>query len=93
MVGTQWPLPPTIEQCEVIVRTHAQFKVYWWDDPRLGTTVGTWSDADGIQQRLRDLANAYERFADFPNERLSPARRSFYARLFDQAPRLLERYT
>lgn len=92
MVATQWPLPPTIEQCEAIVRTHARFKACWWDDPRLGTAVGTWPAADDTQQRLRDLANAYERFADFLGERLSLARRSLYALLFDQAPRLLERY-
>lgn len=91
MVATQWPLPPTIEQSEAIVRTHARFKACWWDDPRLGTTVGAWPDVNGIQQGLRDLAGTYERFVDQLGDQLSPARRSFYARLFDQAPRLLER--
>lgn len=92
MITSQWPLPPTIEQAEAVVRTHARFKAAWWDDPRLGTTIGTWSDPAGIERWLQDLALAYARFADAAGDRLSTGQRSVYERLLDRGPRLLERY-
>ena len=92
MVATQWPLPPSLAQCEKIVRTHARFKASWWDDPRLGKTVGTWPQSDGVQTWLQNLVKTYESFADSMGDRLSVERRGFYARLFDQAPRLVQRY-
>lgn len=92
MIASQWPLPPTIAQSEAIVRAHARFKAAWWDDPRLGTAIGTWPDPAGIARWLQDLAQAYARFADAAGDRLSAAQRSLYERLFDQGPRLLERY-
>src|SRR5262245_40592946 len=36
LVVAEWPLPPTVEQCERIVETWARFHAFWWDDPRLG---------------------------------------------------------
>jgi hypothetical protein len=40
VVATMWPLPPTAEQCERVLRARARFHALWWDDARLGTTVG-----------------------------------------------------
>ena len=53
-VATQWPLPPTIEQSEAIVRVHARFQAAWWDDPRLGVTCteGCRELADRTSPRL-----------------------------------------
>lgn len=90
--ATQWPLPPTIQQSEIIVRTHARFQAAWWDDPRLGVTIGTWSEADGVEAWLKRLAQSYVHFADLLGDRLSAERRAFYDRLFAEAPRLLKRY-
>lgn len=86
MVATQWPLPPTIGQSEAIVRVHARFQAAWWDDPRLGVTPKAGEDW------LKILTGSYAKFADLLGDRLSAERRTFYDRLFDQAPRLLERY-
>jgi hypothetical protein len=40
-IATEWPLPPTLEQCESIVQTQARFHAAWWDNPRLGVSVGS----------------------------------------------------
>jgi hypothetical protein len=36
---TEWPLPPSTEQCERIMDLYARFHAFWWDDPRPG---GSW---------------------------------------------------
>ena len=40
-IATEWPLPPTVQQCELIVRALARFHAAWWDNPRLGVLGGT----------------------------------------------------
>ena len=91
-VATQWPLPPSMAQCERIVRVRARFQAAWWDDARLGSTVGKWDETAGAETALAGLVANYERFADVLGERLSADRRDLYARLFAAAPRLAERY-
>ena len=54
LVATAWPLPPRAEQCEKIVRARARFHAQWWDDARLGTTVGTWLPVDDSQLEAFD---------------------------------------
>jgi Ecdysteroid kinase-like family len=39
-VATQWPLPPTTEDCKRMLGVLARFHAGWWDDPRLGVSVG-----------------------------------------------------
>jgi hypothetical protein len=91
-VATQWPLPPALAQCENIIRMRARFHAAWWDDARLGVTVGTWQDAGAAEQSTKGLIDQYASFADHLGERLSAERRELYARLFDAAPRLTARY-
>jgi hypothetical protein len=46
IIASTWPLPPTLEQCQAIVRTRARFHAEWWDDPRLVekvSRIGLWS--------------------------------------------------
>jgi hypothetical protein len=87
-VATQWPVPPRLGECESIIRTRARFHAAWWDDARLGVTVGTWQNASEGER----LAAKYASFADYLGDRLSAERRELYSRLFDAAPRLIERY-
>src|SRR5215475_8153405 len=60
-IATEWPLPPTTSQCESIVQLLARFHAAWWDDPRLGVTVGSWRDAGTFDSIMRDFA---KQFAD-----------------------------
>lgn len=92
LIATTWPLPPTTEQCETIIRAQARFHAAWWDDPRLGVTAGTWPDAAAMDQFMRRLADQFALFAGHLSDRLSVERRELYRRLIEQAPRLTARY-
>jgi hypothetical protein len=75
------------------VRARARFHAAWWDDPRLGTSIGTWLDDEALNQQTERLASKFVGFADRLGDRLSPERRALYARVLDAVPRLLLRYT
>ncbi len=91
-IATEWPLPPTLTQCESIVRAQARFHAAWWDNPLLGVSAGTWRDAEAFERDLRSFAEQFARFTDRFGELMPPERRDLYHRLLDQAPRLLARY-
>jgi hypothetical protein len=92
MIATAWPLPPTQEQCESIVRALARLHGEWWNDGRFGVSIGTWPDTAAMNENLKRLADRYKTFADRLGDRLSPERRDLYERFLDAAPRLLARY-
>jgi hypothetical protein len=92
VIATTWPLPPTREQCETILQTWARFHARWWDDPRLGVSVGNWGDDAAIEDHMRRLADAFARFVDRLGDRLPQQRRELYQALLDGAPRLRQRF-
>lgn len=84
LIATQWPLPPTYLQCEAIVRAQARFHGAWWNDPRLGVSIG--ETAEPSMERLEELVDGFTKaFGD----RLSAGRRDLHQRLLAAAPRLL----
>jgi thiamine kinase-like enzyme len=90
---TRWPLPPSKPQCEQIVNAWARFHAAWWDDPRLGHSVGTWtSEREDAAALQRLFADRYHPFADRLGDRLPQERRDLYERFLDAVPRLWERY-
>lgn len=91
-VATPWPLPPELPDAEAIMRARARFHAAWWDHPRLGVDVGSWTDEAGMEAWLAGLARNYERFADQAGDGLSAERRALYQRLFEAAPILVGRY-
>ncbi len=91
-IVTQWPLPPSLGDCETILRAWARFHAHWWDDPRLGVSIGRWGDAADVDAFLRRLGDKISAFADRMGDRLPPERKRLYERLVDRAPRLFERY-
>lgn len=92
VIATTWPLPPTMEQCERIVRALARLHAEWWDDPRLGASVGTWLDGEAINQLLQRFADQFKLFTDRLGDCLPRERRDLYESFLDAAPRLLARY-
>jgi Ecdysteroid kinase-like family len=92
VIATTWPLPPTMEQCESILRARARFHAAWWDDPRLGTEVGTWLDSEAMARQLQTFAEKFASFVDRVGDRLPRERRDLYERLLAAAPRLNARY-
>jgi hypothetical protein len=88
VVATTWPLPPTNAQMQAILRARARFHAEWWNDPRLGTTVGT-PVAEAAKGELQGLADELKRFAFRLGDRLPRERRDLYDRFLAAAPDLL----
>jgi hypothetical protein len=74
VVPTQWPLPPTIGQCRSIVRARARFQAQWWDDPRLGVSVGVQPRIEDIDRQVQRLIEQFAQFSRFMGDRLSRER-------------------
>ena len=91
-VASVWPLPPTRAQCESIINARAHFHAQWWDDPRLGTSVGSWNEGDEERRYLKKLADQFAFFNDRYGEFMPSERRDLYERFLDRAPNLLARY-
>ena len=89
VIATQWPLPPTMDQCEGILRARARFHAAWWDDPRLGVSIGTRLDTEIIERHVRSLSEQFARFADRIGDSLPRERVVLFKQLLDAAPRLL----
>jgi hypothetical protein len=90
VIATAWPLPPTMEDCQRIIRARARFHAEWWDDPRLGASIGTWLPAD--DSPLQQFAAEFARFCDRVGDRLPAERRQLFERLIEAGPRLNDRY-
>jgi thiamine kinase-like enzyme len=89
-VVTEWPLPPTVEQCDRIIETFARFHAFWWDDPRLGDSVGTFLDAGPRDRYLAQFPKLLAAFVERLGDRLPEERRRIFERLMASAPRLFD---
>ncbi|HKD74002.1 MAG TPA: hypothetical protein VKB76_00850, partial [Ktedonobacterales bacterium] len=92
MVATAWPLPPSLAQCERIVDVRARFHAAWWDEPRLGVSIGVRRDAGKVEQTMRDFSVHYARFADRLGDNLSSEQRALYERFQSSTAVLIARY-
>src|SRR5258705_1237775 len=89
-----WPIPSTVEQSDRIIDAHARFHAHWWDDARLGESVGAFLDTSGaLNRHLTSFAKDFSTFVDRLGDRLSPEHKALYERLLAAAPRLLARYS
>ena len=88
VIATAWPLPPTMEQCESIICARARFHADWWDEPRLGASVGTWQDEATMIANLQRFEEKLSLFTDRFGDRLPPERHDLYQRLIDTGVRL-----
>ena len=91
-IATTWPLPPSTEQAISIVRALGAMHAAWWDDARLGNTIGIWADRDQTTRDMETFSEHFARFADYLGDRLDADRRETYDRLIEQSTKLSERY-
>jgi Ser/Thr protein kinase RdoA (MazF antagonist) len=61
----------------------------WWNDPRLGASIGIRFDAGAARKYTDEMAGHYTRFADRLGDRLSPGRHALYDRFLQVMPTLL----
>ena len=66
----------------------ARFHAEWWDDPRLGVSIGTRLDANAINRLLERFEIQFKNFVDRLGDRLPRERRDLYEQFLDAAPRL-----
>jgi hypothetical protein len=90
-VVATWLLPPTVAETEIIMRCRARFQAAWWDHPRLGDGVGHRPSDREVDKWLTWITGSYKDFADALGDRLPPQRRALYEKLFEEAPRLVQR--
>jgi Ser/Thr protein kinase RdoA (MazF antagonist) len=89
---SQWPFPPRLARCETVTRTLARFHAAWWDDSRLGVTVGTFGDPADVPQAQQRMTAAVAKLADALGDRFTPDKRTFYGRLIERTATLSTRY-
>jgi thiamine kinase-like enzyme len=92
MIASTWPLPPSLTQCERIIEARARFHAVWWDEPRLGASIGVRRDAGMVKQTMRNFGNLYERFAERLGDDLSAEHRALYERFQGATDPLIARY-
>jgi hypothetical protein len=90
IIATAWPLPPTMADCKRIIAARARIHAHWWDDPRLGTSIGTWLPTG--DEPVQRFAAEFARFVDRVGDRLPTERRQLFERLIAAGPRLNQRY-
>ena len=81
-----------LPQAKAIVRALARLHAAWWDDARLGQSVGSFATRDETAADDEVFAGHYQRFADDLGDRLGAERRGVYDRFIAAMPRLRERY-
>lgn len=89
---TAWPLPPSLAQATEMMRLRARFHAAWWDDPRLGESIGSWAGEAGIEAYLQTLQTQWAQLLGQHPQLFSAARRDFYGRFLAASPRLTARY-
>lgn len=79
---TEWPVPPTLENCEVTIDCLSSFHAFWWNDVRLETdfrqkvTKGNYWEG-----RLNEAIDKLPAFLDFIGDRLSTERKGIYEKV------------
>lgn len=92
LIATEWPLPPTLTQCEAMIVAHARFHARWWDDPRLGVSVGTRPSGEDTMRHLERLAREFGRLVDRLADSMPPELPGLFERMLAETPRLLKQH-
>ena len=72
--ATDWPLPPSDGQCRTILGSLGRLHAAWWEDPRLGVTIGAWLEDAAMDRFIRQVAGHFSAFANCLGDELSGAR-------------------
>ena len=86
-----WPVPLAMTACEELIDAYARFHAAWWDNARLGVSVGRWLDESTVPNFLADVRQRWTTFRNLLGDRLSDERASRYEKLLAALPRLLDR--
>ena len=87
-----WPVPPAREDCERLLDAYARFHAAWWDDARLGVSVGRFRDDAMLAASAADIAERWTRFRVMLGDRLGAERAERGERVMRALPRLADRH-
>lgn len=90
-VATEWPLPPSIGQCEMVVDALVKLHATWWEHTNFGEDIGLAWTEDKIEEKVAWEGKLLHDFVHFLGDRLSPERREIYERVKPFYPRMVER--
>jgi hypothetical protein len=89
VTATTWPIAPSRSECERMVRALAGVHAVWWEDARLGTSVGKRPDAAFMTTWAAAFGKQVDHFITAAGDWLSAERRSLLLRLVERAPQVL----
>lgn len=78
---TQWPVPPTDDQCKKAVSILAHMHAAWWKHPRLNDVEKKLEGSKNWTKRYKKAISVLSEFIDFLGDRLSTQRRSTYEQI------------
>jgi len=91
-VLADYPVAPTLDDCKRLLDAYASFHAAWWDDARLGVSIGRFIDDDHCAQVASRFAARWTQFRAMLGDRLSAERAGRYERLLRVMRRLPDRY-
>lgn len=76
---TEWPVPPSLELCEMAIDCLASFHTFWWNDPRLETDFREKvTKGNSWTGRLKEAIDKLPAFLGFIGDRLSIEQKGIY---------------
>jgi hypothetical protein len=84
-------LPPTRENCELIVRALADIHAAWWEQPPWDVVGKSLPDRAEVDQRIQEVRERTTLFTNFLGDRLSARRRNIYHQVLAALPDLYAR--
>jgi len=85
---TEWPVPPSLELCEMAIDCIAAFHAFWWNDSRLETEFRQEAKKGNYWTgRLNEAIDKLPEFLDFINDRLSKERTGIYEKVLASSNR------
>lgn len=88
---TDYPLPPTIEFCEMAVDCLGKVHASWWNRQGPEATLGKSRQKEEIADWVEDIRRAWAGFSIFMEDRLSQSRRLLIQKVIDNIDRALGR--
>jgi len=85
---TEWPVPPSLELCEMAIDCLSTFHAFWWNSPRLETnfrervTKGNYWTG-----RINEAIAKLPAFLDFIGDKLSADRKKIYEKVLASSNR------
>ncbi len=84
-----WPVPPTIPQCEMVIDSLARLHAHWWGIKHFGQEIEPqWQSEAEAEKNVQKALQKFAAFADYMGDNLSEHRKRFYEYALAKVPAL-----